>query len=104
MVAGSDLRTRPGKRGRARLEWYDSFTNVLLNIGEKAGIETTLYKDRINAEPRGWLLQIARVLETFFDPDMRSPSAEACWKRLERSRRRLVGRQNSMTRRRNLSM
>ena len=37
----------------------------------------------------GWLLDAAQALETFLDPQMRSPSAEACGKRLERSKTRL---------------
>ncbi len=37
----------------------------------------------------GWLLNAAQALEAFLDPQMRSSSAEACGKRLERSKKRL---------------
>jgi hypothetical protein len=93
MVAGSDLRTRSGTHGRTRLEWYDDFTALLLKIANKAGMEPSLNKDRITGERRGWLFEAALALETFFYPKMRSPTDEACGKRLERGKQRLAGRQ-----------
>jgi hypothetical protein len=104
MVAGTDLRTRSGKRGRAPFEWYDNFTALLLKIAEIAGREPALNKDRDTGERGGWLFEAAIALETFLEPDMQSSSPEACGKRLERSKQRLVERQKSKRRGANLSM
>ncbi len=85
LVAAADLPQAPGKRGRWAHKWYDAFTALLLQIAEKAGLEPTLRKDRTTRDRSGWLLDAALVFETFLDPLMRSPSSEACGKRLERS-------------------
>jgi hypothetical protein len=87
--AASELKTRVGKDGRPRLEWNDYFTALLLDIAETAGVEPRLSKDRISGAWVGWLLDAAQALEAFLDPQMRSPTAEACGKRLERSKTRL---------------
>jgi hypothetical protein len=87
MVAYVDLPDSTGERGRRALDWYDDFTALLLNIASKGGVEPTLGKDRSNRARTGWLLEAALALERFFPAAMRSPSAEACAKRLERSRR-----------------
>jgi hypothetical protein len=91
LVARADLPAGPGERGRRALDWYDDFTSLLLNIANEAGVEPTLRKDRITGARSGWLLEAAQALEPFLYPEMRSPSAEACGKRLERSLRRLRG-------------
>jgi hypothetical protein len=78
-----------GKSGRPQSEWYDGITALLFEIAKTAGIEPRLSKDRITGARVGWLLDAAQVLETFLDPKMRSPGAEACGKRLERSKTRL---------------
>lgn len=89
MVAYVDSAHEAGKGGRAPLSWYDSFTVLLLEIAHKAGVAPTLRKDRSNQARSGWLFDAAQALESSLYPWMRSPSAEACGKRLERSRRRL---------------
>jgi hypothetical protein len=89
LVGAADLPKAPGKPGRWAHEWYDEFTARVLQTAEKAGLEPTLSKDRITRVRSGWLLDAALAFETFLDPLMRSPSSEACGKRLERSRRRL---------------
>ena len=89
MLAYKALPDRSAERGRPALDWYDDFTALLLEIAEKAGVEPTLRKDRISGVRSGWLFEAAQALETFLWPAMRSPSPEACGKRLERSRRRL---------------
>jgi hypothetical protein len=89
MVAHADLPDQPGERGRRALDWYDDFTVVLLDIANTGGVKPTLRKDRGTGARSGWLFEAAQVLETFLYPEMRSPSAEACGKRLERSQRRL---------------
>jgi hypothetical protein len=91
MVALVDLPDRPGERGRRALDWYDGFAALLLSIAEKGGVEPTLRKDRITGARGGWLFEAARALESFLYPQMRSPTPEACAKRLERSRTRLRG-------------
>jgi hypothetical protein len=89
LVAASDYKRQVGKSGRPPPEWYDEFTALLLEVAETAGVEPRFNKDRISGERGGWLLDAAQALETFLDPKMRSPSAEACGKRLERSKTRL---------------
>ena len=89
MVAYADLANEAGQGGRPALEWYDEFTALLLEIADKAGVAPTQRKDRSSGARSGWLFEAAQALESFLDPWMRSPSAEACGKRLERSRRRL---------------
>ncbi|SRR6266849_9367673 len=89
LVAYADLSTQSGEPGRPRLDWYDDFTSLLLGLAAKGHIAPGLQKDRITEERSGWLFEAARVLESFLYPGMRSQSAEACGKRLERSKRRL---------------
>ena len=89
LVAARDLRQTVGESGRPQAEWHEQFTALLLKIAEKAGVEPRLSKDRISGARAGWLLDAAQALETFLDPQMRSPSAEARGKRLERSKTRL---------------
>lgn len=78
-----------GKSGRPQPDWYDDFMALLLEVADIAGVAPRLSKDRITGARGGWLLDAAQALETFLDPKMRSPSAEACGKRLERSKMRL---------------
>ena len=89
LVAACDLKQAVGESGRPQAEWHDEFTALLLEVAETAGVEPRLSKDRISGERVGWLLDAAQSLEAFLDPQMRSPSAEACGKRLERSKTRL---------------
>jgi hypothetical protein len=90
MVAYADLNRKAANEGRAPLLWYDDFTALLLDIADKAGVEPALGKDRVDRVRTGWLFKAAQALEPFLDPFMRSPSAEACGKRLERSKKRLA--------------
>jgi hypothetical protein len=89
LVSARDLKQQVGKSGRPRWDWYDDFTALLLEIAGKGGVEPQLGKDRITGIGYGWLLDAAQALETFLDPHMGSPGAEACGKRLERSKMRL---------------
>jgi hypothetical protein len=89
LIATAGLKMQVGKSGRRQLDWHDDFTELLLKIAKRAGINPRLWKDRIESDWHGWLLQAARQLETFFPPAMRAHSAEAAGKRLERSRTRL---------------
>jgi hypothetical protein len=86
MVAYADLTNNDGGEDHKRLRWYDDFTALLLEIARKAGVNPTLGKDRIRGSRTGWLFKAAQALEPFLDPVMRSPTQEACGKRLERSR------------------
>ncbi len=90
LIAYADLSRKASNDGRAPLLWYDGFTALLLLIARKAGIEPNLNKDRANRMRGGWLFDAAQALEPFLDAHMRSPSPEACGKRLERSRKRLL--------------
>jgi hypothetical protein len=89
LVAARDLKQTVGESGRPQAEWHDEFTALLLEVAETAGVKPHLSKDRISGARVGWLLDAAQALEAFLDPQMRSPSAEACGKRLERSKTRL---------------
>jgi hypothetical protein len=89
MVARADLPDQPEEKGRRALGWYDDFTTLLLKLAEEAGVQPTLRKDRSTGLRSGWLLEAAQALESFLWSDMRSPSTEACGKRLERSLGRL---------------
>jgi hypothetical protein len=88
--AYAELTSRASKDGRDAIGWYDEFTSLLLEIAKKAGIEPKLNKDRVTGKRAGWLFEAAQALEPFLDRYMRSPSPEACGKRLERSRKRLL--------------
>ena len=90
MIAYVDIAQEAGQGGRPNLKWYDDFTALLLEIADKSDIEPSLRKDRVTGARSGWLFVAAQALETFLYPAMRSPSAEACGKRLERSRKRLA--------------
>jgi hypothetical protein len=85
LVSAQDLKQQVGKSGRPRWEWYDDYAALLLEIAERGSVEPQLSKDRITGAWYGWLLDAAQALEAFLDPHMRSPSAEACGKRLERA-------------------
>lgn len=89
LVAARDLKQMVGESGRPQAEWYDQFTALLLEIAATAGVEPRLSKGRISGAREGWLLDAAQALELFLDPQMRSPSAEARGKRLERSKTHL---------------
>jgi hypothetical protein len=101
LVVAVDLEKRSGKPGRSRFDWYDDFTALLLAIAQKAGLKPSSRKDRISGKRSGWLFDAGLALETFLDPRMRSPSAEACGQRLDRSTRwlRQRTRQKRITRR-----
>ena len=89
MVAYADLTRKDPMEDTKRLRWYDDFTVLLLEIAQKGRVNPTIGKDRISRQRTGWLFKAAQALERFLDPFMRSPSPEACGKRLERSRARL---------------
>jgi hypothetical protein len=89
LVAARDLKETVGDSGRPQAQWHDEFTALLLEVAQTAGVKPRLSKDRISDARSGWLLDAAQALEAFLDPQMRSPSAEACGKRLERSKTRL---------------
>jgi hypothetical protein len=97
MVARADLPGRSEDDNRALL-WYDDFMALLLEIAKRAGVEPKQRKDRITGLRSGWLFEAAQALEPFLWPDMRSPSPEACGKRLERSLKRLGNRKRQKPR------
>jgi hypothetical protein len=89
MVARADLPDRSEKSGRQALDWYDDFTALLLELANQAADAWARWKGRDRVRI-GWLIDAARALESsFLYREMRSPSSEACGKRLQRSRRRL---------------
>jgi hypothetical protein len=103
MAAYADLTQKDEGEDRKRLGWYDDFTALLLEIARKAGVSPTVGKDRITRNRTGWLFKAAPALEPFLDPIMRSPTPEACGRRLERSRT-VLKRQKSPKRGSYLSM
>jgi hypothetical protein len=98
MVARAALPDRPGELGRRALDWYDDFTALLLDVADTADVKPALRKDRISGARSGWLFEAAQALESFLYPEMRSPSPEACGKRLERSLKRLRARERQKAR------
>jgi hypothetical protein len=90
-IAKANLPELSGRGGRPKLNshWYDDFTTLLLEIADKAGVTPSQQKDREDHTRSGSLLEAARALECFLPREMRSPSLEACGKRLERSETRL---------------
>jgi hypothetical protein len=86
MAAYADLTNTDDGEDHKRLRWYDDFTALLLEIARKTGVKATVGKDRITGARTGWLFRAAQAFELFLDPVMRSPTPEACGKRLERSR------------------
>jgi hypothetical protein len=98
MVARAGLPDQPGERGRRALNWYDDFTALLLEVADTAVVKPTLGKDRVSGTRSGWLFESAQAFESFLYPEMRSPSSEACGKRLERSLRRLRERERQKRR------
>jgi hypothetical protein len=84
-ITAHELKQQVGQRGRPRGDWYDDFTALLLEIAAAAGVNPSSGKDRVSGERVGWLVDAAQALETFVHPGMRSPSREACGKRLEQS-------------------
>jgi hypothetical protein len=89
LVAATDWDQESGKPGAPKFDWYDEFTALLFSIAKVAGIEPNLEKDRTDGRPKGWLFDAAQSLESFLDPEMRSNTAGACFKRLERGKKRL---------------
>src|SRR5258707_14144595 len=89
LVAACDLKQAVGESGRPQAEWHDQFTALLLEVAETARVEARLSNDPSSSARVGWLLDAAQAFEAFLDPQMRPPSADACWKRLERSQKRL---------------
>ncbi len=89
MVAHAELSEKSTRDGRPILAWYNEFTKLLLDIAGKSSVKPTLGKDPITGARIGWLYEAAEALEPFLDPWMRSLSAAARAKRLERSLKRL---------------
>ena len=87
--AYADLTSTKGPSGRPGLGWYDGFTHVVMELARQAGVRPTISTDRVSGERSGWILTVAGELEKFLPRPMRSPSAEARAKRLERSKRKL---------------
>jgi hypothetical protein len=95
LVAAAEITNLRSSKGRPRLDWYDDFTAVLLDLAKKADITPDLRKDRINGVQSGWLLDAALALEPFLFPGMGSDTLAACFKRLERSKTRLTSRRTT---------
>jgi len=91
-----------GRSGRPPLGWYDEFVQLLLEFAHIAAIDPVVKTDRISGERTGPFIELALAFEQLLllcdlpisghSVSMRSPSRDACAKRLERSRSRLRGR------------
>ncbi len=91
-----------GRSGRRAYDWYDEFVQLLLEFADIAAIDPVVKTDRISGERYGPFIELALAFEQLLllcdlplsgqPVSMRSPSREACAKRLERSRSRLRGR------------
>ena len=88
-VAMSALQSNRGKSGKNRYDWYDEFTAVLVEICKQNKIEPTVGIDGITGEPVGGLSVLASAFERLLLPKMRSRTASAMVKRLQRSLERI---------------
>ena len=82
-----------GFRGRPQLEWYDDFTDLLVQVAARGGIKPTISTNRQMGKKGGNFVELAYALEGLLVKHMRSQSKTACIKRLERSLRRNQQRQ-----------
>ena len=88
-VAMSTLQSKKGKGGKIRYDWYGEFTAILVEICKQNKIEPTVGIDSITSEPVGGLSVLASAFERLLLPNMRSPTASAMVKRLQRSLERI---------------
>jgi hypothetical protein len=88
-VAMSTLQSKKGKGGKIRYDWYDESTAVLVEICKQNKIEPTVGIDGITGEPVGGLAVLASAFERLLLPKMRSRTASAMVKRLQRSLERI---------------
>lgn len=97
----AELNSVRGRSGRPPLGWYDEFVQLLLEFAHIAAIDPVVKTDRISGERTGPFIELALAFEQLLllyehpaghSMSMRSPSRDACAKRLERSRSRLRGR------------
>jgi hypothetical protein len=88
-VAMSTLQSKKGKGGKIRYDWYDEFTAILVEICKQNKIEPTVGIDSITGEPVGGLSVLASAFERLLLPKMRSRTASAMVKRLQRSLERI---------------
>jgi hypothetical protein len=82
--AAKELSLITGKVSRPRIDWYRDFRRVLVFIAEKNGIRTTISVDPRTHKAQGSFLDLAVAFERLLLPHMRSPSSEACAKRLKK--------------------
>jgi hypothetical protein len=86
----------PAKRGRKANEWYDEFVILMSEVARRLGVKVTT-AGNWNRDPHSTPFTVL-VFETekFLPEGARSPSEEACGKRIDESRKRLrSGRGNS---------
>ena len=97
----AELNDVRGRSGRPPLGWYDEFVQLLLEFAHIAAIDPVVRTDRISGKRTGPFIELALAFEQLLllyehqaghSMSMRSPSRDACAKRLERSRSRLRGR------------
>jgi len=60
IAAGVDLASEISKGGREKLNYFDDFTELLLDIASKAGVEPKNFKDRVTGLRSGWLYEAAQ--------------------------------------------
>lgn len=86
-----------GYRGRPQLDWYDDFTDLIVQMATLCGIRPTISTNRETGQKGGPFVDLARALERLLVKEMRAPSKVASIKRLERGLRRNRQRQKSAT-------
>lgn len=88
-AAAIQLGSTKGKSGNPRLDWYDEFTAVVVQICQQNNISPTLGIDRTSGEAKSRFAEVAVEFERLLLPKMRSPTMQAMARRLQRSLKRL---------------
>jgi hypothetical protein len=94
LAAAKELERTKGRSGRKSIDWFDAYTQILVDVADMNGIRATIVNDRSTGVPIGRFFDIASAMEMLLEPRMRAPSPGALGKRLSRSLARLSHRQN----------
>ena len=69
-IAQARLSAPAERTGKDALQYYDDFTQLLVEIAEAAGVAPTLGNDDVKDKPCGWLFDAAMVLEPFLHNEL----------------------------------
>ncbi len=78
-----------GKGGAPKLDWYDEFTRLVMELCERLDLSTRLGRHREKQTPDGQFYRMAEVMEKLLPLKLRSNTAETRYDRLEKSLKRI---------------